>query len=72
MCLPLPPTAPQNVPDTKSGPGLTIACPRMGTDDSAFATAYPPDADPLHGAQHVEDLYLNTSPMYEGRCAHVF
>ena len=71
MCLPLPPTAPQNVPDTKGGPGVTIACPRMGTDDSAFATAYPSDAGPLHGAQHV-DVYLKASPEYEGRCVHVF
>ena len=70
MRLPVPPPATQNGADTQGGPGVTVVSPRMGKDGWPFATADPfpaADADPLHGAQHVKDLYLKASSEYEGR-----
>ncbi|KAJ3011912.1 hypothetical protein NUW54_g2027 [Trametes sanguinea] len=50
--------------------GVTVVSPRMGEHGWPFASvdAFPgADEDPLHGAQHVKDLYLRVKPDYDGR-----
>ncbi|TFY68102.1 hypothetical protein EVJ58_g1203 [Rhodofomes roseus] len=49
---------------------VSVVSPHMGEHGWPFASAdaFPgTDADPLHGAQHVKDLYLRAAPDYEGR-----
>ncbi|KAH9932939.1 glutathione S-transferase [Fomitopsis serialis] len=49
---------------------VSVVSPHMGEHGWPFASAdtFPgADADPLHGAQHVKDLYLRAAPNYEGR-----